>query len=220
MTGRVLTVALVLLAATLPAEAFEAVLPHAEMEAAIASGRAQASVHRGYSVADHVVYSVPDALTIVSGAGPIEAVVIATPLEQVRYESYLAAFEGHPLARSKIDQAATPNQVEILMFAHSHTQNDQRFLRRFVNARLDSPLAGSLRPTRISVFGPALDFYNLMHHTRVSRVLRWTGYVAYRFDLGPLVAKGIAIKRFRGMFSVVDPSGRRESYRIDFGRYK
>jgi hypothetical protein len=209
-------VALLLVLSCAPGWAFSPKLTSAEIQKALADGRSESASRAGYPVTAYTLYAVPNALVIAPGRGAIDAVVVGTPFERVRYASYLAAFQGSHVSQSAIAEAASPESVDFVVFAHSGAQDDQTFLKRFHAAQVEA-VGRTLRPARTTTFGPSQDFFTT---TQGNRVFRWLGYNTYRFDLRTLGSAGLDIARLRGTFRVVDPHGRQSAYAFDLSKYR
>ena len=209
------TACAIVFSAGAPARAYLPALSSADVSMAVAAGRDAARRHLGLAVQRYVAYSVPDTLTVRSGAGAVDTVVVGTPYERVLYASYLAAFQGDAPTSGALAQAETADTLDVIVFGHARDQKDQGFLRRFKSPVLR--LTGhTLRPTSAGVFGPGEDFFNGPD----GRELLWLGYATYRFDLRPIVASGIDVRRLTGHFEVTDPYGRTYDIRLDLAKYR
>lgn len=172
-------------------------------------GRADARAHRGLPESAYVVYSTSDALAAPPHAGAIDAIIVGTPFERVRFASFEAAFDGRAATASDLDAAATPNTVDVIVFAHSRDPLDQKFLHRFEKPALEV-LGRSRRITSTTLVGPTQDFFN----TPAGRQLLWLGSVDYRFDLHGVDPASHA--RFR----VSDPYGKAYDVPIALAKYR
>ncbi len=200
-----------------PASGFEPVLSPIERQAAIDAGKSDALAHSGYSVRSYTVYAVPDALAITPGEGAIDAVVVGTPFERVKYASYVAHFQGQAPSSKDVDVAATPNEIEFVVFAHSSGKLDAAFLSHFTSVSLSIPGRAPLAPIARSTFGPTVDFYNVVGRGRDER---WLGYDTFEFDLRSLKSQGADIARLAGTFVIVDPSGHKYSLPFNLSKYR
>lgn len=200
-----------------PAYGFEPVLSPIERQTALDEGKKIALAHNGYSVTGYTVYAVPDALAITPGEGAIDAVVVGTPFERVKYASYVAHFQSQEPLPSDVAAATTSNEIDFVVFAHSSGKQNQSFLSHFTAVSLDIPGRARLAPVSKSSFGPAIGFYNVVGKGREER---WLGYDTYAFDLGPLKRQGVDIARLVGRFRVTDPYGRTYSFVFDLSKYR
>jgi len=199
-----------------PGRAFSPILTATDTQAALAEGQAAAATHLGYPVAGYILYAVPDALLIGPGQGSIDAIVVGTPFERVRYASYLAAFQNAQAAGSAVAAAAAPDTVDFIVFAHSGARGDQGFLQRFHAVALEAH-GHTLQPAGMTTFGPADDFFTT---SQGKRVIRWLGYDTFRFDLRALALAGIDVARLTGRLNIVDPYGRRYDVAFDLSKYR
>jgi hypothetical protein len=213
---RIPAVALLLALSCAPGLAFSPALTSAQLHKALADGRSEAASRAGYPVAAYSLYAVPNALVIAPGQGSIDAIVVGTPFERVRYASYLAAFQGSQPGASDVADAAEAESVDFVVFAHGGAHDDQKFLQRFHAASIEA--AGRLlQPERTTAFGPTEDFFTT---TKGNRVFRWLGYDTYRFDVRSLARAGVDIARLRGTFRITDPYGRQRAYAFDLSKYR
>jgi hypothetical protein len=209
------TIASLLFIASSPAEALEPTLTAAEQQSAIRDGKTIAFAHQGYPVSNYTVFQVPDALAITPGGGSIDAVVVATPFERVRYASYLAYFQQTSPRPDEITRASNADEIDFLIFAHSSADMDRNFLSGFRAASISSARSVHLAFASRSTFGPTVDFYNVAGQGRQPRLV---GFDTFRFDLRQLVAQGVDISRLRGTFEVTDPYGRAYSLTFDLSK--
>ena len=90
------------MAITSPAFAFDASLSHAQVSQAVQAGQHEAqSTKHGFTVKQYVLFGVKDPLSITPGEGEVDAVIVGTPREMLRYRSYLASFQNEPLSRRR-----------------------------------------------------------------------------------------------------------------------
>jgi hypothetical protein len=201
------------------AAAFEATLTSAEIRIAETAGLELAHSHNGFPVSQYAIYSRPDALTLATGEGSVDAIIMGTPYERVCYASYVAAFQGQTPSATDLQSAASPFTVDVIVIAHSAGQdaNEQKFLSRFSDPTLHVGGVGSLKPISKSAFGPTIDFYNLANK---KRVLRWVGFNSYRFDLRALALSGTDVARLKAKMTISDPYGRRYSEPFDLAKMR
>lgn len=202
------------------AAAFDPHLPPSEVQRAVAAGERMVTPSSGYKVQDWVLFDVKDPFTIGPNQGTVEAVVVGTPFERLRYASYLAAFQGTPLEPKEAQQkaAALDNTVSFIVFAHAPGTGDQyrSFLQGFRAARLNFEGTGGqrLEPTHTEITGPAQDFYNVPGK---AAEFRYLGNVAFRFSLGQLGSKRALAK---ATFSFTDSTGQNYRFPVELGRYR
>lgn len=215
---KTLLVALGLALLATPGLAADLELSQDEVQEALQAGQELAAKRSsGYQVEDWVLYDVKDPFTIERGQGEVEAVIVGTPFERLRYRSYLEAYQGSDFGLEQARQAADElaNTVTFVVFAHAPSagEAEQDFLERFGEATLE--LSGTSLSTGVTdTFGPAQDFYNVPGGTE----FRWLGTVSYRFDLSGLAAKDAG--SLSGTLSFSDSSGQRYSYDVDLSDYR
>lgn len=166
--------------------------------------------HRAYSVSKWVLYQSADPLRAVHGQAGVDAVIVETPYERVRYEAYLDALQGirvTPAEVAKMRREAS-SHVGFLIYAHSRTETDRRFLAAFRPAQIRTADAGTEPDDAAVRFGPSDDFYDV----GTFREERWVGSVDYRFPLRDC--------RQRGKVDFSDGYGRSYDLPFDLSRYR
>jgi hypothetical protein len=158
-----------------------------------------------------VLWDARDPLRAVHGQADLDAVIVETPYERVRYEAYLNSLEALPLTIDAWRRAAA-GKFGFILYAHSKTGNDdeKRFLAKFSNASV--VLSDGTRENAIerSIFGPSLDFYTVA----TFREERYTGSLTYRFRDPPSTCKP------KGTLTFTDAHGRRYRFAFDLARYR
>jgi hypothetical protein len=162
-----------------------------------------AKSHGVYSVRPWVVYESPDPLRAKHERPGIDAMILETPFERVRYEAYLEAIQGKPVTTSIVNALANDarGKLGLLVYAHSRSENDRGYLAAFRPAEL---IANGTVETPVDIvrFGPSQDFYDV----GTFREERWTGSITYRF----------AAPRCNGPASVRFSDGHGREYRVNF----
>jgi hypothetical protein len=199
----------------LPAPAVELTLAPDEITAAVGEGGAMAARGEGYVIGTYLLFSVDDALHIAEDDQTIEAVVVATPYERLRFQAYLLAHEGRP-APGQGDQflARDRGVLEIVVYAHSRGPGDREFMQHFGAGALAS--AGTTRDAvQVTSTDPVIDSYYLSNGTVVKR---WLGQVTYRFDLrnDPALAAATA----PATLSFLDDRGAVRRYTLTLAGYR
>lgn len=163
-----------------------------------------------YGVAPWVLYQSADPLRAVHARAGIDAVIVETPYERVRYEAYLDRLQGDrvtPEAVAKMRHDALP-EIGFLVYAHSRSEDDRGFLAGFHSAFI-IPSGGSRITNRQTVrFGPSDDFYDV----GTFREQRWVGSITYRFALKSCSQ--------RGTLHFSDGYGRHYAFPFDLTRYR
>ena len=160
-------------------------------------GARLARAHAAYGVKPWVLYQSKDPLSAVHGKAGVDAVIVETPYERVRYDAFLQALQGLPVRPNDVARwrRHAQNEFGFLVYAHSRSETDRRFLQRFV-------------PAPSVHFGPSLDFYDV----GTFREQRWTGSLTYRFPARACDA--------RGTFAFAGPYGKRYRFAYDLGAYR
>ena len=197
--------------------AFDAQLSQQEVQEAVQAGRQLVSPSSGYKVQDWVLYDVKDPYAIQPGQGDVEAVIVGTPFERLRYQSYLQAYQNKTFSADEAQQKATDlaDTVTFVVFAHSQGASEQYrdFLDGFSGAQLQ--VSGqTLQPAQVETFGPAQDFYNVAGKAAEFRFL---GTANFRFDLSGF---GDNPGTLQGTFSFTAPSGKPYSFDVDLSNFR
>jgi hypothetical protein len=209
------------LAVALPcsARAFTPTLTQRQVRSAISEGRTLFQKGLGYQAPHHVLFARRNTLHIARGEGPVEAIIVGTPYERLKFASYLSTFEGRPMRLPEALSIVREDRgvLQLIVFTHSNGAQDRNFLTRVSNGTLQ--LAGhviaALEPP--SVFGPALDYYDV---DGAGRQFRWLGSVTFRFNLSRFDQHGTNLENTSGTFSFVDSQGMVRRYHIDLKRYQ
>jgi hypothetical protein len=201
--------------AALPAPAVELALSPAEIAAAVGEGGAMVARGEGYTIGTYLLFGLDDALHIKDNDQTIEAVVVATPYERLRYEAYLLAHEGRP-APGNGDKflAGDRGLLDIVVYAHSRGPDDREFMQHFGDGVLAS--SGTTRvAVQMTSTDPVVDSYYLANGTVVKR---WLGQVTYRFDLRDDSA--LAVTTAPATFSFLDDRGAIHRYPLTLAGYR
>jgi hypothetical protein len=189
-----------------------------DLQRAIREGMAMNTPTNGYLLKDYLLKEYNSGVSLKPGAGEVDAVVVATPYERVRYTSYLEALQQRPMttAKARAVLGQYRGKVTFVIFAHSpytvdaeveqflqaygstsiedakgHTRQ-RSFLDNYKSATLE--VGGKTYTARPSVDGPYTDIFSIQGSRPESRYL---GLISYSFDLGRqatggrLGAKGI-----------------------------
>lgn len=215
--ARVIAVAGLIVATLAPAyaSAVELQLSDADVAAIVGEAVAQArDPAHGLQTGAYTLYQRNDPIRAEPSDGLIDAVVVSTPREQLRYQAYLDAFQGHPpdaaAARKFADQVAGTVVFRVFAHAQSVTPEDQHFLDHFAPARLTLP-SGEQISAETSSFGPSQDFFILGNGRHE---IRWLGVVMYRFDIAKLPAQTTA------KLSFDDGAGHSYQYDVDLAEFR
>jgi hypothetical protein len=201
--------------ATQPARAVDLTLSPASVAAAVADGRGMAARGEGYTIGAYLLFSVDDALRVVSDEQTIEAVAVGTPYERLRFHAYLLAHQGRPAVPAEETQFVSTGRgmLEFVVFAHSRAATDREFMQHFGGGTLES--GGTSRDAvQVSSTDPAIDSYYRPDGTVVKR---WLGQVTYRFDLRADPAP--AASTSPATFSFTDDRGAVHRYTLVPGSY-
>lgn len=136
----------------------------------------------GYGFGTYLLFGVDDALHL-SGDQTVEAIVLGTPYERLRYQAYLLAHQQLPFTPEAIAafDAAHGGELDVVIFAHSRSSDDRTFMQDFGAAALDGANGVHLAAIGVERTEPILDVY---YTADGAAVMRWLGQVTFRFDLG------------------------------------
>ena len=214
------------LASTGIALAFSPTLDSSQIQNAVKAGHTMVSPKNGYSWKDHLIKQFDNGidLTPAQAKAEVDAVVVATPYERVRYNSYLDTYQGTPLSQKDAQKLASAHAdtVQFIVFAHSATGTvkNQTFLSKFGTATFEVTGGGKLKPSKTGHSTTTRDFYDIGTGTTKSATYLWLGYVSYTFDLKPLKSQGIDISKLKGTLTFTNSQGKTFSVAVDLGKYE
>ncbi|MCL6525954.1 MAG: hypothetical protein K6T57_03640 [Thermaceae bacterium] len=201
--------------------AFSPLLTPAQIQAALEQGQQMVQPNQGYLWKGYVLKEYSNGLDLVPTSPEVDAVVVGTPYERLRFKSYRSTYEGTPLTLAQAEGYARQygNQLEFMVFAHSMSPEpkDQGFLERFSSATLRIPGHGTLHPSQTDRFGPAQDFYNIQGR---GHEFRWLGYVSYTFDLSALARRGLELANLKATLTFKDASGKLYTLPVNLANYQ
>jgi hypothetical protein len=201
--------------AALPAPAVELTLEPNEIAAAVGEGGAMAARGTGYAIGTYLLFGVDDALHIADDDQTIEAVIVATPYERLRFHAYLLAHEGRPAPGSGDQFVAGDRDVlEIVVYAHSRGVGDREFMQHFGAGTLASAET-TREAAQVTSTDPVIDSYYLSSGAVVKR---WLGQVTYRFNLRDDPA--LAAATTPATFSFLDDRGAAHRYTLNLAGYR
>jgi hypothetical protein len=161
-----------------------------------------------------VIWDARDPLRAVHGRADLDAVILETPYERVRYEAYLQALQAFPVTAKVVEgwRREAAGRFGFIIYAHSRGEADpeRRFLAEFGPASVVLAGGTRLRAVERSIFGPSLDFYTV----GTFREERWTGSLTERFPDPPSTCKP------RGTLEFADGYGRRYRFAFDLGKMR
>lgn len=192
-----------------------------DIRQAVSAGEAIGNQHQGYAFGDYVLYGKENGLVIRPGQSEVEAVILGTPYERLRWTSYLLTSQRKKVTQQAIDAEVSrgKDRVRFVVFAHSQSNKDQNFLEKFGPAKVTGDF-GSVSVSRVERSGPSLDLYTVVDSSGNRRVeTRWLGTVTYIFDLGELEQKANAdVTQLSGELVFADGTGKEYKIPFDFGK--
>lgn len=213
---------LVACAAGTPGFGYQGALDNGAVRKAAAAGRDLAeTAGQGYTVENYLLWDRDKPLHLSPDSPLIDAVIVSTPREQVRYQAYFMAFQNKdwPAQKARAFADAAGGTLDFRVFAHAPSggPEDRDFLTRFGEAKLSFDGGEVLTSQVEDTSTPATDFY-VMEDGR--HVFRWLGTATYSFDLsdlpdGPGGAAGRA-----PTLTFTDPAGQAHSYTVRLDDYR
>jgi hypothetical protein len=183
-------------------------LTSADASRAAREGAALAASLRSYSVRPWVLWDRKDPLRAVHGRADLDAVIVETPYEHVRYDGYMQRLQGLPLGAVQIDRFRrdADGRYGFMVYAHSRTDDraEAGFLKKFSNASVQLANAVTLSAVERAYVGSTPAFYDV----GTFREERYTGSLTYRFPAPPSGCAPTGVLRFR--------DGRGHTYRFSF----
>lgn len=164
---------------------------------AATDGARMVEQHVPYGVRPWLLYQSPDPLRAVHGRAGVDAIVVETPYERLRYEAYLDALQGIRVTPRIVAawRRQAQHEVGFLVYAHSRSQYDRSFLQRF-------------HPAPAARFGPSDDFFDVGSF----REQRWVGSITYRYPVSNC--------NERGVLRFTDGYGRQYHLPFNLSRYQ
>lgn len=208
--------------------AFSPTLSSSQVTSALGKGASLVSPKHGYPWKHFLVKQFDGGIDLTQAQmnGEIDAVVVGTPYERIRYQSYLDKYQGSPLTKKGATKLASQyaNTVQFIVFAHAPGVGlkYRDFLKKFGQATLDIQGAGTLKATKQGTYGPSEDFYDVKSgkgKTAEPKFL-WLGYVSYDFNLQPLAKKGTNLSSLKGTLTFTNSQGTKTSVQVDLGNFK
>ncbi|PZA07575.1 hypothetical protein DNA98_08140 [Meiothermus sp. Pnk-1] len=193
----------------------------------------------GYIISDYLLKEYNDGVSLKPGAGEVDAIIVATPYERVRYFGYLESLQRKPITDAALNAVIEryKNKLTFVIFTHSPYTVDQEveqwtkaygsnkitdeegetrqrsYLDEYQEATLE--LGGKTYIAKPDVDGPYTDIFSIQGSRPQSRFL---GLISYSFDLSELAANG-KISGV-GKLSFKDSQGKTTySETIDLGKY-
>ena len=170
----------------------------------------------GLQIAEYTLYQRDHPIRLGASDTLIDAVVVGTPREQLLYQAYLDAFQGHPTdqsaARKFADEVAGTVVFRVFAHAPSAAPEDEHFLDRFGQAHLVLDGGPQLASSSTATFGPSKDFF-ILNNGR--HEIRWLGVVMYRFDVAAPDKKAKT-----GTLGFEDGAGHHYDYDVDLSKYR
>lgn len=166
--------------------------------------------HQPYGVRRWLLYQSADPLRAVHGRAGVDAVVVETPYERVRYEAFLDALQGYPVSAAMTERMwrEARDRVGFLVYAHSRSEFDRGFLSAFRPAVIALGDGQAVHDDGVVRFGPSDDFYDV----GTFREQRWVGSITYRFPVRSCTE--------RGAVEFADGYGKRYDFSFDLRRYR
>jgi hypothetical protein len=186
-------------------------LSPAQMQHAYREGAALALASRPYAVAPWVIYQSKDPLRAQRDRAGIDAIVVETPYERIRYHAYLESLQDDKPSigfYSRIVEASAPDRFGILIYAHSRTEIDREFFNHFHQPTLTLDDGRRLAPGGFAIFGASTDFYDV----DTFREERVVGSVSFAFPL-PMCATPMQL-------DLTDAYGTHYRVRFDLRNYR
>lgn len=183
------------------------------IQEASTQGKDLVSQALGYELQDWVLWDDDDPFLLHPDEGQIEAVIVGTPFERLRYQSYLATYQDKQFDAEQQAEKLV-NRLSFVVFAHSEAsaEENRNFLSQFTEVKLELDSL-TLRPVDKSLLGPAQDFYTIPGQ---GAEFRFLGSISFHFDLTELDNPGEGT----GSFSFTAPSGQDYTYEFNLANYQ
>lgn len=204
-----------------------------QIQAAKREGEAMNTRESGYVVGNYLVKTYNDDLILQPDSPEVDGVILGTPYERLRYESFLAHLENKPLTETQAVNLARTYAGKLVFRVYSHSpyvvgdeleQWQQAYLTNKVAANPDRAksyldfyktatltVAGKKYTATASIDGPYQDNFVLPSGESDFRNL---GVISYSFDIKNLPSSGIATLVFK------DSRGKTYSIQSNLGQLR
>jgi hypothetical protein len=194
--------------------AIACVLSSADADHAAREGAVMAQAHEAYAVRPWLLWDRKNPFAADRGHAGLDAVVVETPYERVRYAAYLQRLQALPVTKDEIEQwrRDASRRIGFIVYAHSRSAADieMTFLERFANATLTLRSGETMRASSRAIFGGRGGFYDV----GTLREERYTGSLTYRFTIANERCRRSGILRF------ADGYGEGYWFAFDLARYR
>jgi hypothetical protein len=206
--------ALVVVACCGTAFAADCSLSEAQAAKAATEGENMATEHGSYLVRPWVLHESADPLRAQPDLPGIDAVIVETPYERVRYNAYLTRLQGFHVTTAEVQQwrRESAGHLGFIVYAHSADEKQEKFLAQFHPATVMLRSGSTLAPAERAIFGPASDFFDVGSF----REERMVGSLTYRFADAP----GAAGCDYVGTLRFSDGSGDAYAYPFDLRLFR
>lgn len=197
-----------------PAGAVEVSLSAASISDAIAAGSTMARRGEGYAFGSYVLFSSDDSMSVANEKDGIEAIIVGTPYERLRFEAYLMAHQNKPFGGALAANVAARREgvIDFVLFVHSRIGQGKDFISQYGGATLTDDTGRTLAPEQTFRTTPMNDAYLGIGS---SVVTRWLGQITYRFRIDPsTTADG------RLTLSFADDRGSTHRYPVPLANYR
>jgi hypothetical protein len=189
-------------------------LSPADANRAASEGAAMAAAREPYTVRPWVRWESRDPLRAVHAQADLDAVIVETPYERVRYEAYMQKLQALPITRMRIESwgREASGRFGFIVYAHSRGEADaeQRFLAAFSPATVILADGTRSRSVERALIGPSPDFYTV----GTFREERWTGSLTYRLAFPRTTCKPA------GTLEFADAHRRHYRFAFDLAKYR
>lgn len=199
-----------------PALALTPKLTASQSARAVADGAALATAGQGYPMSQYRLWAAQDTLSIAPGQGALDALVIATPFERLRYESYLNGYQHKRIRPATSGSTFGPTPIRWNSSCSCTVQAASSATSLTTSGTPPSHWPAAGRCWLRSTTGLDRRWISTTSRGAAER-LRWIGYVGARFDLRHVSATA---RTLRGTLSFVDDEGKHYRFPFDLSRYK
>ncbi len=141
----------------------------------------------GYTFGSYVLYSSDDSMSVAGEKDPIEAIIVGTPYERLRFQAYLLAHQRKPFGGAVAANFASGQAgiIEFVIFLHGRSGQGPEFISQYGNAALADASGKQYAAEQTFRTTPMNDAYLGIGS---SIVTRWLGQITYRFRLDPSIS--------------------------------
>jgi len=168
----------------------------------------------GYTFGPYVLFSSDDSMSVAGEKDPIEAIIVGTPYERLRFEAYVLAHQRKPFGGAVAANFASGQAgiIEFVLFLHGRSGQGREFISLYGNATVTDASGKQYAAEQTVRTTPVNDAYLGIGS---SIVTRWLGQITYRFRLDPSL-----LPQSQLTFAFTDDRGTEHRYPLALAKFR